>query len=243
VTPSRLRIVLADALDLDLEAGSTFLQRRGFQVLMARDGLAAFDLAVSGRPTCVILDQFMPGLTGSDICAKLKRNENTRDIPVVIVSAHDDEAVRQVCQASGANAFVAKSEGRERLLEVVAKILHIRHRESARIPARMTVVFTVTKQGNCKETLGKALDLSEGGMCLEVNWPYEADSRFHLRFTLPEETRKINAEVRVCWTAERSDDVFLLGLKFMNLSKEARQHLAAHIKRWSERRARRSLAC
>ena len=241
--PSRLRIVLADALDLHLDTGRTFFQRRGFQVLTASDGLAAFDLAVSERPTCVILDQFMPGLTGSEVCAKLKRNANTRDIPVVIVSAYDNEAVRQVGQDSGADSFVAKSEGREHLLDVVAKILHVRPRKSARVSARITVLFSVMEQGNGKETLGRALDLSEGGMCLEVNWPYEVDSRFHLRFTLPGERKKVNGEARVCWTAERSDDVLLLGLEFTTLSKENRQHLAAYINRWGERRARGYLAC
>jgi len=73
MTTPRLTVILADDVLLDLEIGRTFFQRSGFRVLTARGGLDALALAVSELPDVVVLDQFMPGLTGTEVCARLKR--------------------------------------------------------------------------------------------------------------------------------------------------------------------------
>ena len=207
------RIVLADDVMVDLEIARSFLQRRGFEVFGAEDGLTALELSIAKRPHLVILDHVMPGLTGGEICERLKSSEETREIHVVIFSAHDTEETRETCHRAGADAFVSKSRGREELLRVVSKTLHVPLRRSARI----TVLFSVGARNGAKETLGRAVDLAEGGMGLEVNRSYEIGASLMLRFMVPGGQREINARGRVCWVQERSEDLFAMGLQFTDV--------------------------
>ena len=62
------------------------------QVLMATTGEQAIELCISKLPDLVLLDIEMPGMDGYDVCRRLKAEAVTRDIPVIFVTAHSDEA-------------------------------------------------------------------------------------------------------------------------------------------------------
>ena len=62
------------------------------QVLMATSGEQAMALCASKQPDLVLLDVVMPGMDGHEVCRRLKADAATRDIPVIFVTAHDDEA-------------------------------------------------------------------------------------------------------------------------------------------------------
>ncbi len=153
-----------DDVQLELEIERTFFQRSGFQVLTARDGHEALAVALAERPDLVILDQVMPGLSGTDVCRALKLREETKGIPILITSITDRQDVRESCLQAGAEAFVPKSSGREALLHAAARILQVPERRMT----RLTVFFLVQEIVGAKESLGKGIDLSEGGIGLET---------------------------------------------------------------------------
>jgi CheY-like chemotaxis protein len=215
------RILLADDVRLELEIEKTFFLRRGFEVMTAEDGIEALQLVNAEHPHIVVLDQVMPQLTGAEVCQRLKSHESTRNIPVIIVSNHDSDEIRESCRASGAHRFVPKSAGWGHLLEVVAEIFRIPVRKAA----RMTVLFTVQALEGAQETMGRAVDLSEGGMCLEVNRLYDVDSQLHLRFMLPGERQQVQARACVRWVKHRSEDVYAMGLEFTGIEPGDRRRL------------------
>src|SRR5262245_59816230 len=174
---NRRTVVLADDIRLSLELEKTFFQRSGFDVITANDGLTALALTASVLPDIVVLDEFMPGLRGTEICARLRAREDTRRIPVIVTSIRDTEELRAHCRAVGVSTFVPKAAGKEALLSVVAETLRVPQRKAIRIP----VFFTVIGVQGAKESLGKAVDLSESGMCLESNRKYPVGSEMHLR--------------------------------------------------------------
>ena len=59
---------------------------------MATSGEQALALCASQQPDLVLLDVVMPGMDGYEVCRRLKADAATRDIPVIFVTAHDDEA-------------------------------------------------------------------------------------------------------------------------------------------------------
>lgn len=78
------------------------------QVLMATSGEQALALCASRQPDLVLLDVEMPGMDGHQVCRRLKADAATRDIPVIFVTAHDDEAAETQGLEAGAVDFISK---------------------------------------------------------------------------------------------------------------------------------------
>jgi diguanylate cyclase (GGDEF)-like protein len=78
------------------------------QVLMATAGEQALKLAAARQPDLVLLDLGMPGMDGHEVCRRLKADPATRDIPVIFVTAFDDEAAETLGLEVGAVDFIRK---------------------------------------------------------------------------------------------------------------------------------------
>jgi len=78
------------------------------QVFMATGGEQALALCASKQPDLVLLDIEMPLIDGHEVCRRLKADAATRDIPVVFVTAHNDEAAEARGLDAGAVDFIAK---------------------------------------------------------------------------------------------------------------------------------------
>jgi CheY-like chemotaxis protein len=219
-------VILADDVLLELELERTFFQRSGFRVLTATDGLSALALAIAELPDILVLDQFMPGLTGTQICARMRDRKDTRAIPIVITTARDSEELREECRRAGVNALVPKSAGRDALLRVVAQILRVPERKAM----RLTVFFSVLGHSE-KETLGKGTDICEGGMALETNQRYELGASMRLRFLLPGERQEFQAIGKVQRVSQRPDGTYSIGLEFTDLEADVRRRLNVYIDR------------
>ncbi len=104
--PSRVLVVDDNAANRDLL--SRRLARDGHLVTEAEDGGAALALTDTGDFDLVLLDLMMPGLSGFEVLCRLKAEERTRDIPVVMISALDelDSTVR--CIEAGAEDYLPK---------------------------------------------------------------------------------------------------------------------------------------
>jgi len=86
----------------------SFLEREGYRVLPATSGEQALDIARERRPDLILLDVLMPEMDGFTICRILKSSEETRSIPVILVTAlQDPEHVVRGLEA-GADDFVSK---------------------------------------------------------------------------------------------------------------------------------------
>ena len=78
------------------------------RIRFATDGESALRLARLNPPDLVLLDIEMPGMRGLDVCAELKRDPLLRDIPVIFLTGHDDEATEIAGFAAGGVDFIAK---------------------------------------------------------------------------------------------------------------------------------------
>jgi diguanylate cyclase (GGDEF)-like protein len=75
---------------------------------MATSGAQALQVAAGKQPDIVLLDVVMPGMDGYEVCQRLKAQETTHDIPVIFVTAHDDEEAETRGLDVGAVDFIAK---------------------------------------------------------------------------------------------------------------------------------------
>lgn len=99
------------------------LQRAGYQVISAVDGLEAMKLVLTTPVDIVITDAMMPNLNGHEFCRFLRNNAQLSDIPVVLLSALERKA------GSGedvrADAFLSKPVSPEVLLDCLAGLLRV----------------------------------------------------------------------------------------------------------------------
>jgi DNA-binding response OmpR family regulator len=105
---SRVRILVAE----DEQQVAALLERRlerlGYHVILAPNGRAALDVATRDRIDLVITDINMPELDGIGLLQELKRQANTRDIPVIVISSQDDLASVANCIEQGAEDHLSK---------------------------------------------------------------------------------------------------------------------------------------
>ncbi len=118
---TRLLVVEDDPDILDL---LTFkLRRAGFEVDRATDGLAAIAAALAQPPDLLILDWAVPGADGLEVCAELRCHEETRDIPVILLTAKAQEADVQRGLAASVARYVTKPFSPEDLVRTVRDCL------------------------------------------------------------------------------------------------------------------------
>jgi len=79
-----------------------------YQVLATTDGQKALDIALRQQPDLILLDVVMPGLDGFEVCRRLKADPNTRDIPVIFLTASANPESEEQGLDAGAVDFIAK---------------------------------------------------------------------------------------------------------------------------------------
>lgn len=90
-----------------------------YQVFSAQTGALAIKEAIGCRPHLVLLDAWMPGISGYDVCRTLKRNSHTRDMPIIIFTAATQKIDEERARESGADGFVTKPFRREQIVELI----------------------------------------------------------------------------------------------------------------------------
>lgn len=96
----------------------------GIELRAVRREPEFWDALTARQPDVVVLDLEMPDHTGREICEMLRARPDTHDLPVLIVSATDDPAIRQSLFAAGANHCLAKPLQKEQLLAAVRSHAH-----------------------------------------------------------------------------------------------------------------------
>ncbi len=106
--PQECRILVVDDDERIVEVFSVMLQRDGYQVLTATNGQTAMDLILTRQPDVAVLDIIMPGLSGIEICRRIKDAPETHFLPVILVTGLADRASRIEGLRAGADDFLQK---------------------------------------------------------------------------------------------------------------------------------------
>jgi DNA-binding response OmpR family regulator len=110
------RILVVEDEALIADAVAARLRSEGFEVHVTGDGLAAVEQARTWDPHLVILDLMLPGLDGLEVCRRIQRD---RHVPVLMVTARDDETDLVVGLAVGADDYLTKPFS---MRELVARV-------------------------------------------------------------------------------------------------------------------------
>ncbi|MFH1150902.1 MAG: response regulator [Actinomycetota bacterium] len=121
-TSQNLILVADDDKDLVL-ALSIRLKAAGYKVIGAHDGEEAFNYAAENKPDLIILDVRMPSGGGFSSIDRMKHSLTTRNIPVIFLTAFDDEEMRDEARKLGAAGFFRKPFNDMEFMEAIDRVL------------------------------------------------------------------------------------------------------------------------
>jgi response regulator RpfG family c-di-GMP phosphodiesterase len=117
------KILLIDDSRTTRKYISAMLTEQHAEITEAENGMAGYNHALSGVFDLIISDIMMPGLSGLDLCSKLKVNPGTQNTPIILISSKtNDEWIEQGFKA-GASAFINKSEIMSQLTVAINQVL------------------------------------------------------------------------------------------------------------------------
>lgn len=115
------------------------LERAGFSTLRAADGQIGFAAAIDHRPSLMLIDWMMPGVNGIELLRRLKRDERTRHIPVIMLSAKAETDNKSQGLDTGADDYLAKPFSPKELVSRIHAVLRRYEGNDASKQAILTV--------------------------------------------------------------------------------------------------------
>src|SRR5213595_2450636 len=129
------RIMVVEDNEENRDALQRRLQRRGFEVVLAENGVVAVERAKSDLPDLILMDMNMPELDGWEATRQIKAAESTRDMPVIALTAHAMSKERDRALQAGCADYHTKPVDLHKLLSQIEAILQGRAAQPDSRPA------------------------------------------------------------------------------------------------------------
>lgn len=102
---------------------SRLLERHGYDVLLAKDGMDAIAKLEDARPDLMLLDIEMPRMDGFEVASLVRHNPNLEDLPIIMITSRTGEKHRERAFQIGVNAYMGKPFQEDQLLETITELL------------------------------------------------------------------------------------------------------------------------
>jgi DNA-binding response OmpR family regulator len=120
------KILVADDDPAILDVLTLMLEDAGYDVETSVDGNEVYNMEAVYYPDLLLLDIWMSGSDGRDVCKHVKKHKHKKDIPVIMFSANKDGAA--IAREAGAEDFIAKPFEMDELLEKIKNVVYNRAR-------------------------------------------------------------------------------------------------------------------
>lgn len=112
-------VLVVDDNPMNLQVLGNLLKEGHFRVAIARDGMQALDFVFKKQPDLILLDIMMPGMDGFEVCRRLKKDEQTKQIPILFITALAETENKLKAFALGGEDYITKPFSKE---EVLARV-------------------------------------------------------------------------------------------------------------------------
>jgi len=121
------KILIADDNQPNVELLEAYLAEVDCEIAVAADGHETLEKVTEFKPDLILLDIMMPRMSGFEVCRKLKSDPETRDIPIIMVTALNELGDIERGVESGTDDFLTKPVNRLELVTRVKSLLRLRH--------------------------------------------------------------------------------------------------------------------
>ena len=119
---TRMVMVVDDSVTVR-KVTSRLLERHGYEVVLAKDGLDAITKLEDVRPDIMLLDIEMPRMDGFEVASLVRHNPNLVGLPIIMITSRTGEKHRERAFQIGVNAYMGKPFQEQQLLETIAELL------------------------------------------------------------------------------------------------------------------------
>lgn len=118
------KILLVDDSPTSRLNSRMILGKRGnYELISASDGREGIEVALAHKPDLILMDVVMPRMGGLEACRALKEQQDTRQIPVILLTTRGEEAMEEQAYGSGCNDFLTKPVNENKLMNLLHKYL------------------------------------------------------------------------------------------------------------------------
>lgn len=186
--PENMTILTVDDTPANIRLLTHYLEKQGYRVITAEDGFEGFKAAIQHHPDLVLLDVMMPGTDGYEVCELLKAEEETRDIPIMFLTAKADVEDRVRGFELGAVDYITKPFNLVEISTRVKTQLRLQHLEKLYREHRKVLLDM-----HALASLGRSAEVVLG-TCLKKTEALQA----HLQklFSSEKENAEVNTEIQ-----------------------------------------------
>jgi len=182
--------------------GLILKKNSGYRIVSVSDGSRCIKKAQEIKPDLILLDIQMPGMNGIEVCKVLKMNKQTRDIPVIFVTANTDDETLEEAFESGGTDYVCKPVNKIELLARVKSVLLHKKLEKKLLQ---------------EEKLSGVLEMA-GAICHELNQPMQVVSGYSELLMMDMEKDNM-AHTYIKMVKEQTDKMGSITRKLMSITK------------------------
>lgn len=117
------KILIVEDNEMNRDMLSRRLERKGFDVVMAEDGKVGVDMSKSETPDLILMDLSLPVMDGWEATSTIKADDKTRNIPIIVLTAHAMAGDREKALEAGADEYDTKPIEFKRLLGKIKEFL------------------------------------------------------------------------------------------------------------------------
>jgi cyclic di-GMP phosphodiesterase len=144
------KVLIVDDIPQNLKLLNALLLPLQYDVLKADNGETALDIVNKENVDLVMLDVMMPGLDGFEVCRRIRQNPNTRMIPVILVTALDDNESKIKGIEAGADDFISKPPNKQELIARTKSLIKLK-RLNNNLTDIENVLFSMAKAVEAKD--------------------------------------------------------------------------------------------
>ena len=208
------------------------LEGLGAAVVIAESGSDAIAKCPAVRPNVVIFPFVLTDMTGAELCRRVRHDPQIRSTSLLLIADRGHGEQVELCMAAGCNEIVFRPVDARELREKVQTFLSIPLRKDLRTLTKVEIGTA----GEPLTMIGHSINISAGGMLLELRRLLAPEALIRVRFYLPDDPVPLALEGRV-FRAEFDAVTPRYGLRFVNPTDEDRERIERYVQHLEDREA------
>ena len=203
------KILLVDDVELFLELEKSLLVELGHELFTAMSGEEVLERIETISPDLMLLDLYMSGIDGDEVCRRLRDTKRWKSLPIIMVTAAGRRNEIAKCLQAGCNDYLTKPVNKQELTEKIQRLLG---NVKARKAPRETVGLPVHLECDAWSGTVWARDLSRNGIFLETSTEFAVGTVVSINLELPgdKEMRLLGKVARLATAEEGGCGVYIV---------------------------------
>ncbi len=196
------KILLVDDVDLFLELERSYLEGCNYDLITASSGEETLQRLDKIAPDVLLLDYYMPGINGDEVCRLIRKNPAWSKLPILMVTAAGKPEEVQNCLEAGCDDYITKPVNKQELREKVERLLGTVQRRSSE---RVAVKLPIQLQKGGRMHVVTTEDISTSGVCLKTSTALEENTTVEMKLE-GADGKPLSLYGRIKRTGQQSED-------------------------------------